>query len=109
MFTILSRISWPIFAKAVNTILSTDSIPEDRHLGPWFVSETEIKDPEDAKKTLTGKILMYLWDDVLRHSERSVLFHPDIKTFGSLVSKFNAGEMIFSEYFERRLKEETGK
>ncbi|WP_151817075.1 McrB family protein [Acinetobacter junii] len=105
----IQTISWPIFAKAVNTILSTDSIPEDRHLGPWFVSETEIKDPEDAKKTLTGKILMYLWDDVLRHSERSVLFHPDIKTFGSLVTKFNAGEMIFSEYFERRLKEETGK
>lgn len=102
-------VSWSIFAQVVNSILSSESIPEDRHMGPWFVNETEIKDPEDAKKALTGKILMYLWDDVLRHSERSVLFHQDIKTFGSLVKKFNAGEIIFSENFEKRLKEETGK
>lgn len=102
-------VSWSDFAQVVNSILSSESIPEDRHMGPWFVNETEIKDPEDAKKALTGKILMYLWDDVLRHSERSVLFQQDIKTFGSLVKKFNAGEIIFSENFEKRLKEETGK
>ncbi|SEO13284.1 McrB family protein [Acinetobacter sp. yr461] len=102
-------VSWSAFAQVVNSILSSESIPEDRHMGPWFVNETEIKDPEDAKKALTGKILMYLWDDVLRHSERSVLFQQDIKTFGSLVKKFNAGEIIFSENFEKRLKEETGK
>jgi len=105
----MQTISWSIFAKAVNSILSTDSIPEDRHLGPWFVSTEEIATPADAKKALTGKILMYLWDDVLRHSERSVLFHQDVKTFGSLVKKFNASEIIFSENFEKRLKEETGK
>ncbi|HCA5183918.1 AAA family ATPase [Acinetobacter baumannii] len=102
-------VSWSDFAQVVNSILSSESIPEDRHMGPWFVNENEIKNPEDAKKALTGKILMYLWDDVLRHSERSVLFHQDIKTFGSLVKKFNAGEIIFSENFEKRLKEETGK
>ncbi|WP_415872131.1 McrB family protein [Acinetobacter pittii] len=102
-------VSWSDFAQVVNSILSSESIPEDRHMGPWFVNENEIKDPEDAKKALTGKILMYLWDDVLRHSERSVLFHQEIKTFGSLVKKFNAGEIIFSENFEKRLKEETGK
>lgn len=102
-------VSWSDFAQVVNSILSLESIPEDRHMGPWFVNETEIQDPEAAKKTLTGKILMYLWDDVLRHSEHSVLFHQDIKTFGSLVKKFNAGEIIFSENFEKRLKEETGK
>ncbi|EXR46233.1 AAA family ATPase [Acinetobacter baumannii] len=102
-------VSWSNFAQVVNSILSSESIPEDRHMGPWFVNENEIKDPEDAKKALTGKILMYLWDDVLRHSERSVLFHQEIKTFGSLVKKFNAGEIIFSENFEKRLKEETGK
>ncbi len=104
----MQTISWSIFAKAVNSILSNDAIPEDRHLGPWFVNTEEIATPEDAKKALTGKILMYLWDDILRHSERSVLFHQDIKTFGSLVKKFNAGDVIFSENFERRLNEETG-
>ncbi|WP_249409462.1 McrB family protein [Acinetobacter baumannii] len=76
-------VSWSQFAQVVNLILSTLSIPEDRHLGPWFVNENEIFDQKNAKKTLTGKVLMYIWDDVLRHSERSALFNTDIKTFGS--------------------------
>ncbi|NUF16911.1 McrB family protein, partial [Acinetobacter lactucae] len=71
-------VSWSQFAQAVNSILSTLSIPEDRHLGPWFVNENEISDQKNAKKTLTGKVLMYIWDDVLRHSERSALFNTDI-------------------------------
>lgn len=101
----VKSISWSSFAQIVNSILSTDSIPEDRHLGPWFVSENEIGDPESARKTLTGKILMYLWDDVLRHNERSILFHPDIRTFGSLIKKITLGEIIFSETFLEKLKE----
>lgn len=101
----IELVSWHIFAQVVNSILSTDAIPEDRHLGPWFVSENEISNSINAKKSLTGKILMYLWDDVLRHSERSILFHPEIKTFGALVKKVNNGELIFSNHFLKRLKE----
>lgn len=99
-------ISWKNFATAVNTILSQEGIPEDRHLGPWFVNVNEIKEPKNAQKTLTGKILMYLWDDVLRHTERSKLFYSDIKTFGSLIKKLENNEVIFSEAFLKKLEEE---
>ncbi|WHR57562.1 McrB family protein [Acinetobacter haemolyticus] len=102
-------VSWPVFAKAVNTILSLESIPEDRHLGPWFVNKIEIANPENAKNALTGKIMMYLWDDVLRHSERSVLFNPEIKTFGDLVKEFNDNKIVFSNDFLLSIKEEPKK
>ncbi|HAV5317757.1 AAA family ATPase [Acinetobacter baumannii] len=99
-------ISWKNFATAVNTILSQEGIPEDRHLGPWFVNVNEIKEPKNAQKTLTGKILMYLWDDVLRHTERSKLFYSEIKTFGLLIKKLENNEVIFSEAFLKKLEEE---
>lgn len=102
-------ISWSVFAKAVNDILSLESIPEDRHLGPWFVNKIEIANPENAKNALTGKIMMYLWDDVLRHSERSVLFNPEIKTFGDLVKEFNNKKIVFSNDFLLSIKEEPQK
>ncbi|MDV5263103.1 hypothetical protein [Acinetobacter baumannii] len=102
-------VSWSQFAQVVNLILSTLSIPEDRHLGPWFVNENEIFDQKNAKKTLTGKVLMYIWDDVLRHSERSALFNTDIKTFGSLVKKIENNEIIFSENFLKVLEKEIEK
>lgn len=105
----LQTVSWLVFAKTVNSILSLQSIPEDRHLGPWFVNDNEINSPENAKKTLLGKVLMYLWDDVLRHSERSSLFQADIKTFGSLVTHFNNGQIIFSGNFKDELKDQIAK
>ncbi|WP_420683479.1 McrB family protein [Acinetobacter baumannii] len=105
----LQTVSWLVFAKTVNSILSLQSIPEDRHLGPWFVNENEIFDQKNAKKTLTGKVLMYIWDDVLRHSERSALFNTDIKTFGSLVKKIENNEIIFSENFLKVLEKEIEK
>lgn len=99
------RISWSDFAQSVNRILSAEAIPEDRHLGPWFVTAEEIASPESSDKTLTGKVLMYLWDDVLRHTERTVLFHPDIRTFGSLVEHYSRKAVIFSDRFQNQLQE----
>ncbi len=52
---------------------------------------------------------MYIWDDVLRHSERSALFNTDIKTFGSLVKKIENNEIIFSENFLKVLEKEIEK
>lgn len=98
-------IEWAVLAQTINKILSSESIPEDRHLGPWFINKDELGNPDEAQKCFTGKILMYLWDDVLRHGETSKLFHKDIKTFGGLVSAHKNKKMIFSENFYSLLEE----
>lgn len=92
-------IEWAVLAQTINEILSSESIPEDRHLGPWFLNKDELGNPDEAQKCFTGKILMYLWDDVLRHGETSKLFHKDIKTFGGLISAHKDKKQIFSEEF----------
>lgn len=94
-------VTWESLAKHINLFLSNLDIPEDRHLGPWFVKDEEISTPTNAKDTLGSKILMYLWDDILRHEGKSELFVNDIKTYGQLISKLNNDEIIFNPDFSK--------
>jgi 5-methylcytosine-specific restriction protein B len=102
-FTILDSdkepltISWKDFAICTNECLADQGIPEDRHLGPWFLSSEELAE-DSVNSVLTGKLFMYLWDDVLRHGLQGAVFdNSNIKNYGQLVQKFNTGELIFSE------------
>lgn len=98
------HVSWKDLALKLNDFLSELDVPEDRHLGPWFVKDDEILDLDKAKDTLGSKILMYLWDDVLRHEGKSELFTNEIKTYGQLISRLNKDEVIFSANFSNLFK-----
>ncbi|NRQ43608.1 AAA family ATPase [Rheinheimera sp. YQF-2] len=98
------RISWANFAREINEALENSGIPEDRLLGPWFLSANELADEQSSLNALRGKVLLYLWDDVLRHGEQKVLFHSDIKNFGNLVSRLNSHQPIFNQKIEDKLK-----
>ena len=97
-------VTWEALAKHINDFLANLEIPEDRHLGPWFVKDEEIFTSDKAKDTLGSKILMYLWDDVLRHEGKSELFSSEIKTYGQLISELNNDEIIFNSSFSDSLK-----
>ncbi|PCI63046.1 MAG: type II restriction endonuclease subunit R [Gammaproteobacteria bacterium] len=96
------QVSWKAFAKVINEILTDEDIAEDRHLGPFFLSDDELKkNPDEA---LTGKLFMYLWDDVLRHGLKDAVFDSATKTYGQLTRKYHNNEKIFSERFYELLK-----
>lgn len=100
------EVPWKIFAEVVNDTLSSLQVPEDRLLGHRFVSDEELTTIEEANNTLKGKILVYLWDDVLRHGKRDVIFNTAVAgTFGQLSHQFGEGNPIFSESFEAKLSE----
>lgn len=95
-------ILWKDFALRINEWLSRLEIPEDRHLGQWFVSDEELKAVSKSKSgglefsdVLTGKLFTYLWDDVLRHGQREAVFDPGIRTYGALVAAYTSGKNIF--------------
>jgi hypothetical protein len=98
-------ISWKKFASCINECLATQEIPEDRHLGPWFLSSEELQDEKCASYALTGKLFMYLWDDVLRHGLKATVFDENIKNYGQLVHSFNSGVSVFSETLLDRFQE----
>jgi|GEM_PF-4982831 len=94
--------SWTEFAKALNETLKSRGVEEDRLIGPFFLSNAERKDTATCEKAVTGKLLIYIWDDVLRHS-RDGFFRKDIKTFSDLVKAYENGEAVFHTSVEDRL------
>lgn len=108
------EVSWKDFATTINSFLAELEIPEDRHLGPFFLVDEEISPVADksdinerlapAKSALLGKLFLYLWDDVLRHGARKNIFASEIRTYGQLVSRYESRKQIFSEPMIEKLK-----
>lgn len=106
----IQPIEWSILAMVINKHLATERIPEDRLLGHRFISETELqKDPDN---TLKGKLLMYLWDDVLRHSQKTIIFKDEVIihgqsveliNFSQLINAFEQGSTVFNNSIEESL------
>ena len=89
-------VTWPQLAQAINQILEDIGVAEDRLIGPYYLDSKEGDTEESAKAALKGKLFVYLWDDVLRHSDRSALFASKFRTFGALSNEFAKGNCVFS-------------
>lgn len=88
---------WKKFAKSLNQFLVNKlNVSEDRLIGPRFISEEDFS----ATGLIPGKILIYLWDDLLRHQGRDRLFDTSVaKTYGNLFERLQSGRKIFSDEF----------
>jgi hypothetical protein len=90
------------FIKTLNDYLLEQeelAIAEDRLMGQWFVKENEIEGT-----SIPEKILLYLWDDLLRHDGRPAVFATDrIRTYGQLVTAIENEQSIFSDTLLSRL------
>ncbi|WP_299011764.1 AAA family ATPase [uncultured Shewanella sp.] len=96
------EVSWEHFSKSINKLLSQLNIPEDRLLGPWFLSEDELENESKSRDAIANKLLMYLWEDVLRHTKKDVIFdinnsNVGINNFGQLLAAFYNGSVIFNQ------------
>lgn len=95
------EMEWPVFVKKLNTFLLGNKeleIAEDRLLGQWFVKEKELDG-----KSIPETLLVYLWDDLLRHEDRNLIFHTDINMYGDLAERIKNDEVVFSKNFLEKL------
>jgi hypothetical protein len=88
------KVTWESFATTVNDQLKKKGINEDKHLGQYFIAKTEISDIY----TFASKILLYLFDDVLKFDRRG-FFRADYRTFSDLLTGFIDGEKVFEFEF----------
>lgn len=88
------KVTWEVFAITINKKLKEKYINEDKHLGQYFITETEIRD----SYKFASKILLYLFDDVLKFNRKG--FFKDYKTFSDLLTDFNGGKEVFDFSFE---------
>ena len=90
------EVYWGNLVRAINYKLVTLGFEEDRLIGPYFIKPQEI-----GNRRATDKLLLYLWDDVLRHNHDS-FFNSNVKTFVDLSEKFST-----SDVFDLLAREET--
>ena len=91
----LAKVRWRDFAQVVNNHLTSKlSIAEDRLLGPWFVTTEDLTGTD----TIPGKVLIYLWDDLLRHHGREQLFYLEaVHSFGELSQRVANSERVLTD------------
>lgn len=101
------ELTWVKFVELLNTHLTSSpklDISEDRLLGQWFVKKKELDG-----NSIPEKVLLYLWDDLLRHEDRAHVFHSGadgtVKTYGGLVTEKQEARRFLSDSFLKRLNE----
>ena len=92
------KVEWRKFVECLNGhLLKQDdlALAEDRLLGPWFVNSADLKETE-----IPEKVLLYLWDDLLRHGGRDRIFRPEFKTYGGLVKAIGTGPIFCDDFLK---------
>lgn len=82
-------ITWGMFITAVNDKLKYLRVNEDRLIGPYFIKPSELHN-----KSAIDKLLLYLWDDVLRHKRDQGAFVKSITGFSDLVDGFESSDVL---------------
>ncbi|MCM3186380.1 McrB family protein [Priestia megaterium] len=90
-----SYVTWKNFVETINDLLSRSNVNEDKLIGPYFMKKGEPMN----KDLIASKLLIYLWDDVVR-TRRTVVFRADIRTFSQLVKEYVQGNAIFNCDFQ---------
>lgn len=83
---------WKHLLKCVNNRLKDLKVDEDRLIGPYFINSDEISDNNSIKY----KLLLYLWDDLLRHKREA--FSGGIRTRFQLLRAYSNGVDVIGIY-----------
>lgn len=77
-------VSWDDFRASINDLLVSQGIHEDKLVGPYFLTEAEVSNPQ----AVAHKLFLYLWDDALRFSHEALSSSP---SFSHLVTEYAGG------------------
>ena len=93
-------IAWNSLRKAINDELSTDTYNtnEDKLMGPFFLIEEAFKDNNSFNEAFKNKVLMYLFDDVVKQKRRSFFKCENSNRYSSICHAFDLeGVKIFPD------------
>ncbi|MGL5756381.1 MAG: hypothetical protein ACRCYC_13710, partial [Paraclostridium sp.] len=63
------KVKWNELRNKINDKLINLNINEDKLLGPFFLNLEELQSEEKFDRAFKSKLLMYLYEDVLRHKK----------------------------------------
>lgn len=94
-------VEWNELRKAINKLLTSYSLNEDKLMGPFFLSQKLLRDttPERSDKFIEifkSKVIMYLFEDAARQ-KRSKLFNGENR-YSEICEKFDSkGIYVFDD------------
>ncbi len=92
--------NWNHFRTTINNILMNVNVIEDKLLAPFFIKPSDFITENNItvlkENVFISKILMYLFDDILKHKSKDTLFISEIKTFSQLKETYKKGKEIFN-------------
>ena len=92
--------NWNDFRIKINEILSKCHVPEDKLLGPYFISKSilESGDPDKIRNAIKNKVLMYLYEDAGKQHRRKIFKEGKWETYSKLCEAFDKNcEKIFND------------
>lgn len=102
-------VKWDDFRKEVNKRLSKLNIPEDKLIGPYFISKSILEKykhkPDKLTDIIKDKVLMYLYEDAAR-AYRSLLFAENsYSTYSKLCEEFQKDALnLFKDKLELKIE-----
>lgn len=82
---------WNDFRVEVNKRLSECRVPEDKLIGPYFISKSVLESGDINKitNTIKNKVLMYLYEDAGKPYRNSIFLHEKSRTYSELCKNFD--------------------
>lgn len=84
-------VNWDLFRRELNKKLSLLNIPEDKLIGPYFVSKAILEDPDLDRltETIKNKVLMYLYEDAAKAHRPSLFAENKYATYSDVCAYFS--------------------
>lgn len=84
-------VKWDLFRRELNKRLSMFNIPEDKLIGPYFVSKSILEDSDLDRltETIKNKVLMYLYEDVAKAHRSSLFAEGKYATYSDVCKYFS--------------------
>lgn len=88
-------LEWNPVRHRINKALEKARVPEDKWLGPFFISLESLQNPERFIKVFKSKVLMYLFEDAAKYVMPEI-FGKEYKSYSELLVDFEKrGTAIF--------------
>ena len=84
-------VNWDLYRRELNKKLSSLNIPEDKLIGPYFVSKATLEDSDLDRltETIKNKVLMYLYEDAAKAYRPLLFAEGKYATYSSVCKHFD--------------------
>lgn len=99
-------VKWDEFRRELNKKLSSLNIPEDKLIGPYFISKSILEgtDLDRLTETIKNKVLMYLYEDAAKAFRSSLFAEGKYSTYSEVCNYFDKNSLSL---FKGNLEVET--